>query len=180
MDRIIRYALFVIAILIVVVTASIAVPYFKISKYIDQELARGPFSSTYSFYAAPEIIAAGDAMTPEQLVAGLKRSGYKESQTPNVPGSYRMEGPALTIYPAAQASYSAPVRIEFGKGVIGRISDASGKTRLDQYELGPQLITNISDEGREKRILVKFSDLPTVLVQAIVSAEDKRFFQHAG
>src|SRR5207237_5560961 len=69
---------------------------------------------------------------------------------------------------------------EFNKDGICKISDLSGKTKLDQYELPPQLITNISDEGREKRILVKFHDLPEVLVHAIISIEDKRFFQHVG
>jgi penicillin-binding protein 1B len=181
MVRFIRYALIVIAALILITFAAIAYPYLKISKHIDQELARGPFSGTYSFYAAPETIALGDAMPPDQVIAALKRSGYREAtQTVNTAGTYQWDATALTIYPAPKASYSAPVRIEFSKNVIAKISDPTGNTKLDSYELGPQLITNISDEGREKRILVKFSDLPPVLVHAIVSAEDKRFFQHSG
>ena len=44
----------------------------------------------------------------------------------------------------------------------------------------PQLITNLSGASREKRRMVKFADIPMVLVQAVTSAEDKHFFQHAG
>ncbi len=33
---------------------------------------------------------------------------------------------------------------------------------------------------KEKRRVVKFEDIPKVLVNAVVSVEDKRFFQHAG
>ena len=44
----------------------------------------------------------------------------------------------------------------------------------------PQLITNLSGPNREKRRIVKFADIPTVLVEAVTSAEDKRFFQHSG
>lgn len=184
--RSVRYSLTAVAAVIVIAFFAVAVPYVRISRLVDEELARGPFSGTYSFYAAPETLSVGDAMPAGELVAGLKRSGYKESQTPDASGTYRWDtggdagNSSVTINPAPRASYSAPVRIEFTKNVIAKITDPNGKIKLDRYELGPQLITNISDEGREKRIMAKFADLPPVLVHAIVSAEDKRFFQHAG
>src|SRR5581483_9391932 len=52
-------------------------------------------------------------------------------------------------------------------------------TERKEYLLEPQLITNLS-ENREKRRLVRFADIPPSLVHAVVSAEDKRFFQHSG
>ncbi|MDP8990192.1 MAG: PBP1A family penicillin-binding protein, partial [Acidobacteriota bacterium] len=36
------------------------------------------------------------------------------------------------------------------------------------------------DQKREKRRLVRFADIPKVMVDAVLSAEDKHFFQHAG
>ena len=48
-----------------------------------------------------------------------------------------------------------------------------------RFELGPQLITNLSG-NREKRRLVRYAQIPPSLVHAVVSAEDKRFFEHAG
>ena len=53
-------------------------------------------------------------------------------------------------------------------------------TERTQYELEPQLITNLFDQKREKRRLVRFADIPKVMVNAVLSAEDKHFFQHAG
>ena len=53
-------------------------------------------------------------------------------------------------------------------------------TPRTQYQLEPQLITNVSGPTREKRRIVKFADIPKVLVDAVTSAEDKRFFQHSG
>ncbi len=44
----------------------------------------------------------------------------------------------------------------------------------------PSLLTNVSDKNREHRQIVRFEDIPTVLVNAVVSAEDKRFFRHEG
>ncbi|MCX6637261.1 MAG: PBP1A family penicillin-binding protein, partial [Acidobacteria bacterium] len=46
--------------------------------------------------------------------------------------------------------------------------------------LEPELITNLFDRKREKRRIVRFADIPKVLVNAVISIEDKRFFQHAG
>jgi penicillin-binding protein 1B len=44
----------------------------------------------------------------------------------------------------------------------------------------PALLTNVSDKNREHRQIVSFQQIPTVLVNAVVSAEDKRFFRHEG
>ena len=44
----------------------------------------------------------------------------------------------------------------------------------------PSLITNVSDKNREHRRIVRFDDIPKVLVNAVVSVEDKRFFRHEG
>ncbi|MGI8743761.1 MAG: PBP1A family penicillin-binding protein [Bryobacteraceae bacterium] len=180
MNRFVRYSLVFLAALVLVAFTAIAFPYWKLSKHVDEQLDKGPFAGTYSFYAAPEVIAPGDAMSADDLTAALKRSGYRDATAPGTPGTYRRNQQTVDIYPKGSASYSTPVRIQFSKDTIANIGDASRRVNLESYELGPQLITNQSDEGREKRTMVRFSDLPPVLVKAIVSAEDKRFFQHAG
>ncbi len=40
------------------------------------------------------------------------------------------------------------------------------------------MITNLFDSSREKRRVVRFDDLPPVMVHAVLAAEDKRFFEH--
>jgi penicillin-binding protein 1B len=51
---------------------------------------------------------------------------------------------------------------------------------LQSAEIEPELITNLFDSAREKRRFVRYEDLPPLLVHAILSAEDKRFFEHGG
>jgi len=53
-------------------------------------------------------------------------------------------------------------------------------TVVDQDQLAPQLITNVSLRGRERRRLLRFGEIPKSLINAVVSVEDKRFFQHQG
>ena len=51
---------------------------------------------------------------------------------------------------------------------------------MGQAEIEPELITNLFDSAREKRRAVRYDDLPPTLINAILSAEDKRFFEHPG
>ncbi len=46
--------------------------------------------------------------------------------------------------------------------------------------LEPELMTNLFDRNREKRRVVKYDEIPKVMVNALLSAEDKHFFQHRG
>ena len=61
-----------------------------------------------------------------------------------------------------------------------QIISLADNTDRTEYTLEPELISNLFDKNREKRRLVKYEDIPPVLVHAVVSAEDKRFFQHSG
>jgi penicillin-binding protein 1B len=73
-----------------------------------------------------------------------------------------------------------PVDISLSKGRVVSITDPETHRSLSSYQIKPQLLTNLSEQGRAKRIAVDFPAIPTVLVQAILSAEDKRFFRHSG
>ena len=42
------------------------------------------------------------------------------------------------------------------------------------------LVTYLFDESREKRLLVRYEELPSHLVEAVLAIEDRRFFQHPG
>jgi penicillin-binding protein 1B len=86
---------------------------------------------------------------------------------------------ASDLAAAVQGSKGA-VQITLSNGRIASITDAATGRSLANYQLPPRLLSNISEEGRAKRMPVYFSDLPPVLVHAILSAEDKRFFKHSG
>ncbi len=76
--------------------------------------------------------------------------------------------------------HSEPGVIFIEKNTVTRIVSSRDHTERPRYYLDPELITNLHDRRREKRRLVRFNDIPKVLVHAVISAEDKRFFEHAG
>jgi penicillin-binding protein 1B len=174
MRRIALSAAIALATVIVASLGYLGWEYHKFSRRVDGQLGGGRFTRTLSFYAAPEDFFVGDTVSPEEILSALRRCGYREGAGA---GAYTFDSDILNI---TSPDGATAVRLAFAKGRIASIKSLSDGAAQPEYELGPQLITNLSDAGREKRTLVGFADLPPALVHAVVSAEDKRFFQHAG
>jgi len=154
--------------------------YVKYSRLVDQKLRAGPFANTAKVFAAPKLIAVGDPMTPEEVAAELRRSGYNESRGNSV-GWYQLRPDSIEVFPGPDSYFDQEAAsIKFQGKKISQVISLQDNTQRSQYQLEPQLITNLSDRNREKRRIVKFNDIPKIMVDAVLAAEDKRFFQHAG
>jgi penicillin-binding protein 1B len=154
--------------------------YTRYSRLIDAKLSAGPFTNTAKLFAAPQSVAVGDQITPGEIAAELRRSGYTEARG-NPTGYFLLQPDAIEIFPGPDSYFDQEAGvIHFADGRISRIVSLSDNTSRSQYQLEPQLITNLSGPNREKRRIVKFADIPQVLVDAVTSAEDKRFFMHNG
>ena len=129
-------------------------------------------------YAMPRTVSVGDQIPERDLVQWLSEHGYGITAG-NAIGWYDAEPHALGIFPNRLAdSGQEPVVIDFSGDQITRIVTAG--TARPTYQFAPQLIANLSDRDREKRHLVQFSEIPPALVDAVISTEDKHFFQHDG
>jgi penicillin-binding protein 1B len=154
--------------------------YAKYSRLIEAKLRSGPFQSTAMIFAAPETVSVGDAMTLEDIVDQLHRSGYTDARA-NPLGWYNLRDNALEIFPGPDSYFDQEGGVIYVTADhVSRIISTRDNTDRTQYMLEPELVTNLFDKNREKRRLVKFADLPKLLVHAVISAEDKRFFQHSG
>ena len=154
--------------------------YNKFATVIDEKLRAGVFANTAKIYAAPESVALGDPGSPEDIAAELRRSGYSDSRD-NPIGSYQIQANAIEVFPGKESYFDQEAGlIKFSGGKISQIVSLQDNTTRGFYQLEPKLITNVSGSSREKRRFVKFRDIPLVMVQAVTSAEDKRFFQHSG
>jgi penicillin-binding protein 1B len=154
--------------------------YVKYSRLIDEKLKVGPFAATAKIYAAPESVAVGDTRSANSIGEVLRRSGYTESRS-NLIGSFQIRANSIEIYPGPDSYFDQePGVIRFVGNRISQIISLADNTSRGQYQLEPQLITNLSGPAREKRRFVTFPGIPKILVEAVTSIEDKRFFQHNG
>ena len=166
------------------VTSSISVGvftyyYHKYATIIEEKLRNGPFANTSMLYAAPQPVMVGDQTQAEEIVDYLRRTGYTESNR-NRLGWYHERPDAVEINPGPEAYDNEGAVIKIDHGKVTQIISLRDHTQRTEYDLEPEPITNLFDQKREKRRLVRFADIPKVMVNAALSAEDKHFFQHAG
>ncbi|MEZ5356492.1 MAG: PBP1A family penicillin-binding protein [Bryobacteraceae bacterium] len=152
----------------------------QFSILVDEKLDLGPFAYTSNFYAAPRAIARGDSTKAPSIITELRQAGY--TQNPDNPiGSYEYKNDLLQIRPGPRSYFKQePAEVRFENGKISRIVTTHNNAAVNEYMLEPQLIANLSGENREKRRMVTFETIPKVLVNALLSAEDKHFFTHWG
>jgi penicillin-binding protein 1B len=150
------------------------------SNLVDERLRQGPFGQTAMIFAAPEPISRGDALTVAELTELLRRRGYTDNRS-NRLGWYKIRPDGVEIFPGVDASpESEPGVVFIQNGIVARIVSNRDNTDRTVYEIEPELISNLFDRQRQKRRVVHYADIPKVLVDAVTSVEDKRFFQHVG
>jgi penicillin-binding protein 1B len=94
-------------------------------------------------------------------------------------GTYRLIKDGIVVSPGPQSYHSPePATIRFTDAKVASITGKAGE--LQAYELEPVMITSMFDAGRSKRQVVRYNQIPKLMVEAVVSIEDRRFFEHSG
>jgi penicillin-binding protein 1B len=156
--------------------------YIKYSRMIDARLSGKVLQNTTQIFSAPEYISTGQAWSSEDLTTYLTRIGYRPEADDNSLGQYTVQGNTVDVRPSKLSYFggSNALAVQFNGKSIRAIRPLSGGGTLDTAQIEPELITNLFDSAREKRRPVRYEDLPPELIHAILSAEDKRFFDHGG
>jgi len=156
--------------------------WFAYSRMIDQRLSGRMFQTSAQIYSAPDRVFDGEVLTPTQLVSQLQHDGYNETKIDGAPGWYSINGNVVEIHPLRDSYFEGKnaLHVNFAGGGVSSITLLDNGNVVESAEVEPELLTNLFDTSREKRRSVRFDDLPKVLVNAVLSAEDKRFFEHPG
>ena len=156
--------------------------YVKFGRMIDARLSGSVLQNTTQIFSAPQQISPGQLWAPDELATYLQRVGYRPEADNGALGQYTVNGNVVDIRPS-KLSYFAntnALAVQFSGKTIKAIRPLSGGPEMATADIEPELITNLFDSAREKRRPVRYDDLPPTLVNAILSAEDKRFFEHPG
>jgi penicillin-binding protein 1B len=156
--------------------------YVKDSRMIDARLSGRVLQNTTQIFSAPEHIAVGQAWSAGDLASYLQRVGYRPESDENSLGQYTVRGNSVDVRPSKLSYFAGAnaLSVQFSGKTIRAIRPLAGGSELGSAEIEPELITNLFDSAREKRRPVRYDDLPPVLTHAVLSAEDKRFFEHGG
>ena len=156
--------------------------YVDYSRMIDARLSGEVFGNTSQVYSAPRTLTEGEPFTESELQAELARAGYFDRPQEGARGEFTAARGSLSIHPGPQSYFSGgnALRVDFSAGRIERITTLANGAQVASAQIEPELITNLFDTAREKRRVVRMEQLPKVLVDAVLAAEDKRFFEHPG
>lgn len=184
-----KFYLFVaMAIPLLVLSAVTAYYYVAFSKMIDARLHGEMQRADPHVFARAFELRKGQSVTPVQLVDRLNDLGYSHRTRSEQPGEFTVGRDAVIIIPRDGDHRAQPVRIVFvargAKGAepaaIDRIEVLGSKATTDRLTLDPPLITALITSAREKRRDVPLSAIPPHMVQAVLSIEDRRFYEHPG
>jgi penicillin-binding protein 1B len=159
--------------------------YVQFSQMIILGFEGRRWSLSSKVYAESESIYPGLPLRLDDLRASLERLGYRRVQALTSQGQYRVSAPHVDIalrefhYPYRHVP-SRTVRITFGRQTVREIRSLRAEQSIGAVDLEPQLISEFFTPEREKRQLVKISDMPPHLMQAVIAIEDRRFYAHQG
>lgn len=159
----------------------------QLSRYTDGRLAEpGASGGAALILAAPAQVWVGQEATAAELAGRLRNALYVEDERGSSLGTFKLSADSLEIHPGPSsyfkhaAIHEGPALLRFRVGRIVAIESLDGATHLQSYWLEPEIITSLSRFARWEQHLVRYQDVPPVLLHAVLAAEDHRFFSHRG
>ena len=172
-----------LAILIILICAFV---HFSrgLHQFTDVRLAGGGARGPAVMLAAPAQVWVGQAATPATLAARLRNALYADAGSDV--GTFKLTPDGLRIYPGNASFFrhasiqEGPAELRFRNGRISAIRSLDGGTPSESYWLEPEVIATLSGYARSEQHLVRYQDVPKVLLDAVIATEDHRFFSHHG
>jgi len=149
-----------------------------------ERFGRAETRRTTYLYAAGQPLTAGVNVRAIDLASTLSRLRYAETrQNPVAPGQFRRTAGAWDIYLHARDTgdghYPAErVRVEVAGDRVTRV--IRDGTNIGATVLEPEVLTSAGGTSGEDFRPVKLAEVPFSVINAVLAAEDHRFFEHRG
>jgi penicillin-binding protein 1B len=153
-------------------------------KRIDASLA-GEQQPIPRIFGRPFELDSGEGLTPRGLVEQLNDIGYAERAVADAPGEFSVDETTVVIRTRSDKSKDSgrTVTVDFGKKPatrVARISVAGNKgvETLSSLTLEAPLLAALAPG--ERRRYVPLASIPRSVIDAVLTIEDRRFYDHAG
>ena len=125
-------------------------------------------------------LAEGSKLNKPNLLRELSMLSYSKNKNPSKPGEFTFKKNSLEIFLRGyEDQKSGFFEIFFQDGQIRKITNQLG-IAVDIVKLEPIAIGGMYPSHMEDRILLSWPQVPTILIDTILSVEDQNFFSHNG
>src|SRR3954468_9412268 len=192
----VRLAALAVAIPTVVLCFAAAYSYVRFAHLIDARLHGERETVFPRILARPLELRRGQSLTERQLIDRLNDLGYAHRDHVEKPGEFAIGNGVVAIMPRAPELKRQVVRVVFQRPAPGvkhgsrRQPPPRPPDRVQRLELGTKaserlmldapVLTALNGGEREKRRPVALAAIPERMQQAVLSIEDRRFYEHPG
>ncbi len=164
---------------------ALAVYMAKLDQVIQEKFAGRRWALPARVYARPLQLFAGEHLSPADLKEELGLLPYRKSSDPSKPGSYDHDGDSFVIYTRDFKFWDGEeparkIKVRFSGDTLKVLKSLDGKPEPALIRLQPTEIAAIYPASGDDRILVRFKDLPPVLVDTLIAVEDRTYYSNIG
>ena len=170
---------FALAVLIIVFVISLAVIAI-IDSRVTNKLEGVLWTVPAKVYSRSLDLAEGLSINKSNLLRELKMLSYSEKKNPTKPGEYFYNKNKLNIFLRGYEDQNSGLfKILIRDGRVEEITNQLGLS-VDLVKLEPIAIGGMYPSHMEDRILLSWPQVPSILIDTILSVEDQTFFNHKG
>jgi len=155
--------------------------------HIEERFSGRRWSIPSKVFSDTAMLYPGQTVNPSRLREKLRRLGYRETdQPPATPGDFRGFPGVWEIFlhdlkSPYQHRSGFPLRITFSSDEgIQSLERLDTHRQLNVVEIEPEEIMSFFGPEREQRDLVSLENVSAHLIDAVLAAEDFRFYHHHG
>lgn len=146
-------------------------------RMIDAKLA-GEQREVPRIFGRPFVVQRGQGLSQAQFLQRLNDIGYAQRAAATSPGEFSVAQSSVLLVPRGQTGAgSGPVKVEFSKTAVSRLTIGGGRT-VDRLTLEAPLLAALLPG--ERRRYLPLASIPDPMVKAVLAIEDRRFYDHPG
>ncbi len=177
---------FFFAAVVVLVAAAVTVVVLYYGRVVEARMEGPRWRLPARIYSDAWVVRPGDALGTDDVIRRLTRLRYADSGKSDVaPGQYHLTKSRLAVSIRDRESPEGLVKggttsIEFSGRRVVAVRSLPAGAPLAWAVFEPEVVGSVYDEKMEDRTLVTLSEVPPVLVNAVLATEDRDFFTHGG
>jgi penicillin-binding protein 1B len=177
--RIVVFSLSLLSVLLLGIAGFFVYHTLRFTALIDMRLRGEEAERPTWVYARPFELRRGQRLSRDELVSLLNDLGYRQKASlGEEPGSFALV--AGGVHLRRRGAFPAPISVAFKEPWISEIRTLRGDEPLVRVPFEPVPVATLFGEDRAKKRWVALEAIPEHVRDAVLTTEDRRFFDHTG